>query len=144
MEELDPEKLARVSVLFEALDDEGRMALLSSSSKRTYFPRTLICREGERGEEFFVIAKGRVRISSEGLDGEKELAVLHAGTFFGEMAALGGHVRSATATALDHVELVVFPFDAVLSVLRTRPAALEVLARVGMLRSELNVQKMME
>jgi CRP-like cAMP-binding protein len=143
-EELDPEGLARVSRLFEVLDAPGRMALLSSSHKRNYAPGTVICREGEPGEEFFVIGRGRVRVSADDLGKEKELAVLQAGTFFGEMAALGGHVRSATATAIDQVELVVFPFSAVLEVLRERPAAMEVLARVGMLRSELTMQKLME
>ena len=144
MTDLDPRELARVSHLFEALDKEGRMALLSSATRRRCAPGEVICREGEKGEEFFVISSGEVRVSADDFGADKELAVLPKSSFFGEMAVLGGHVRSATVTAVGEVELVVFPFPAVLAVLRDRPAAREVLARVGVLRSELTVQRMME
>jgi Ca2+-binding EF-hand superfamily protein len=51
--------------------------------------------EGERGEEFFLIAKGQVQISRD----DQTVALLGAGACFGEGALLHGRARSATATA---------------------------------------------
>jgi CRP-like cAMP-binding protein len=142
--ELEPNHLARVSRLFEALDAQGRMALLRTSQKRVYPDGAVICREGEPGEEFFVIARGDVRVSADDFGTQKELAVLSTGQFFGEMAALGGHVRNASAVAIGEVELVVFPIAAVNEVLQSHPAAREILAKVGLLRSEQTMQKLSE
>ena len=85
-----------------------------------------------------------MRVSAEGLDGEKELARLSHGQFFGEMAALSGDRRTATCTAVTDVDLVAFPSKAVEQILAEYPAAREMLHRVGVLRSEDALQKMME
>ena len=141
---LDHENLAKVSRLFEALDAEGRHALLSSSTHRLCIDGEVICREGEIGDDMYIIASGEVRVTADDLGQEKELSILRAGTFFGEMAALNGQRRTATVTALGDVELVVFPFAAVQAVLRDRPRAKEVLAQAGIQRTEETMQKLME
>jgi len=142
--DLDLAELAKVSRLFEALDTPGRKKLLALSHKLFKKAGEIICREGDHGGEFWVLAKGEIRVTAESLDGEKELARLGHGQFFGEMAALNGDRRTATCTALTDVDLVVFPADAVEQVLAEYPAAREVLHRVGVLRSENTLQKMME
>jgi CRP-like cAMP-binding protein len=144
MPDFDLDALAKVSKLFEALDAPGRLALLRASTKRACADGEVICREGEPGEDFFVISKGQVRVTADDFGSAKELAVLGPSQFFGEMAALSGHRRTATATAVGAVELVVFPSSAVREVLETRPAAREVLSRVGLLRSEQTMAKLME
>ena len=56
---------------------------------------TDIIREGEDGETFYIIAKGVVRVSKDGV----EVAKLRPGNFFGEAALQNNDVRNATCTA---------------------------------------------
>ena len=65
------------------------------SFKRRDCSGARIFAEGERGEEFFLIAKGQVQISRD----DQTVALLGAGACFGEGALLHGRARSATATA---------------------------------------------
>jgi CRP-like cAMP-binding protein len=142
--EPDLNELAKVSRIFEALDAAGRHKLLSLSAHKHVAGGEVICREGDPGGEFFVISSGEVRVSASGLEGEKEIATLGQGQFFGEMAALNGDRRVATVTAVGQVELVVFPAAAVTKLLAENPAAREALSRVGVLRSDAILNKMME
>jgi CRP-like cAMP-binding protein len=144
MPELDLTEMAKVSRLFEALDAPGRNRLLSLSHKVKFKDGDVICREGEPGTEFFVISNGEVRVTAESLDGVKEIARLGHGAFFGEMAALNGDRRIATCTAAGDVDLVSFPLATVEQILKEYPAAREVLHRVGVMRSENTLQKLME
>jgi CRP-like cAMP-binding protein len=144
MPELDLTEMAKVSRLFEALDTPGRNRLLSLSHKVKFKDGDVICREGEPGTEFFVISNGEVRVTAESLDGVKEIARLGHGAFFGEMAALNGDRRIATCTAAGDVDLVSFPLATVEQILKEYPAAREVLHRVGVMRSENTLQKLME
>jgi CRP/FNR family transcriptional regulator, cyclic AMP receptor protein len=129
-------ELAKVSKIFEALDAAGRARLLTLSKRSHAAPGEVICREGDPGGEFYVISAGEVRVTCTTVDGEKELARLHTGQFFGEMAALNGDLRMATCAALGEVELIAFPSAAVEKVLEEYPAAREALHRVGVLRSD--------
>lgn len=144
MPDLDVNEMAKVSRLFEALDSAGRRKLLDLAGRRHVDAGEVICREGEPGGEFFVIASGAVRVACDSLDGEKEVARLTHGAFFGEMAALNGDHRSATCTALEPTELIVFPYAAAEQVLAEYPGAREVLVKASVLRSEGMLQKMLE
>jgi branched-chain amino acid transport system substrate-binding protein len=141
-DELKLHELAKVSKLFEVLDEEGRKQLVSLASKVHFDAGQVICREGEAGDEFYVVARGQVRVTADDLGTEKELARLGSGEFFGEQAVLGGHKRAATVTALTDVDLVAFPRKAVDAVLAKSPAAHQMLSKVGLLRSEDAMEKM--
>lgn len=141
---LDLNELAKVSRLFEALDAHGRNSLLSLSHRVHRKAGEVICHEGEPGGEFYVIGSGEVRVSVDAVGGEKEVARLGQGQFFGEMAVLNGDTRSATCTATTDVELVAFPSEAVEQILARYPAARETLHKVGVLRSEDTMQKILE
>lgn len=143
MSEVNPNELAKVSKLFEALDEQGRLALLRLAKKSKHPDGYVVCTEGETGDEFFVLVEGRVRVSADDLGSAKEIAVLEKGAFFGEMAVLNHEKRSATVTALGEIELVRFPRAAVDQVLGEYPAAREMLSKVGVLRSEDTLNKMM-
>ena len=67
----------------------------------------MLFREGEPGLEMFVIQTGRVRISKVFPSGERTLAVIGPGEFFGEMAILNAKPRTATATALEPLHALV-------------------------------------
>jgi len=66
----------------------------------------VIFRQGDAGHEMYVIAEGRVRLTIGTGGHEKEINVLGAGEFFGELSLLSDAPRSATATALDDTVLL--------------------------------------
>ncbi len=68
---------------------------------------TVLFREDERGDTMYVVQSGRVRITKEGKDGQKTLAVLGAGEFFGEMAILNNKPRTASAEVVEDARLLV-------------------------------------
>jgi CRP/FNR family cyclic AMP-dependent transcriptional regulator len=72
----------------------------------------LVFREGDAGRTMFVVRTGRVRISRKVRGGKKTFAVLGPGEFFGEMAIINDKPRSASAEALEDVQLL--ELDAVL------------------------------
>jgi CRP/FNR family transcriptional regulator, cyclic AMP receptor protein len=67
----------------------------------------VLFREGESGEEMFVIQTGLVRISKRVAGEERPLATLGRGEFIGEMAILNEKPRTATATVLEDAKLLV-------------------------------------
>jgi hypothetical protein len=69
-------------------------------------PGDVVCREGETGDEMYVIQKGRIRLSRV-ISGEvTELGALAKGDFFGEMSLLEGLPRSETAVAVEPTEVL--------------------------------------
>lgn len=74
--------------------------LTTLSKERQYGPSQVIFREGELGNEMFVVLEGRVMISKyiPGA-GEEALAFLERGDYFGEMALIDHESRSADAKA---------------------------------------------
>jgi CRP/FNR family cyclic AMP-dependent transcriptional regulator len=82
---------------------------------KVYSPGTVICREGEEGDEMYIIQKGRVRVSKDFAGAPHLISVLEKGDFFGEMALVTRIRRSATVTAIDSVELLVFNREGLLN-----------------------------
>jgi CRP-like cAMP-binding protein/Fe-S-cluster-containing dehydrogenase component len=71
-----------------------------------YVPGQAIAQQGDAADSFYLVRIGFVKISEAYPGGELVLAYLSRGDYFGEIGLLGGGVRTATCTALDHVELV--------------------------------------
>ena len=69
-------------------------------------PGQVICRQGEPADSFYLVRIGFVKVSEERPGGDLVLAYLARGGYFGEIALLTGSPRTATCTALDHVEVV--------------------------------------
>jgi CRP-like cAMP-binding protein len=66
----------------------------------------VICRQGEIADAFYLVRIGFVKITEEHPGGDLVLAYLGKGGYFGEIGLLTNGPRTATVTALDHVELV--------------------------------------
>jgi CRP-like cAMP-binding protein len=64
--------------------------------------QTLV-REGDKADEFFVLVAGKAKV----VRGGREIAVLGAGDWFGELALLDKAPRNATITAVTPVEVLV-------------------------------------
>lgn len=67
----------------------------------------VLFREGDQGEQMFVLQSGRVRLTKHGRKGEQVVATLGPGEFFGEMAILNNRPRSATAEVVETAKLLV-------------------------------------
>ncbi|RME29004.1 MAG: cyclic nucleotide-binding domain-containing protein, partial [Deltaproteobacteria bacterium] len=68
---------------------------------------TVIFREGDVGNEMYVIQSGKVNITKEVRGVEKVLVTLGPGAFFGEMAIINQKPRSANAVVVEDARLLV-------------------------------------
>jgi thioredoxin reductase (NADPH) len=66
---------------------------------RRFLSGQTIIREGEPAESFFILTRGAASVRQNGPDGEREISMLKAGDFFGEIGLLSGTVRNATVRA---------------------------------------------
>ncbi|MEO8189616.1 MAG: cyclic nucleotide-binding domain-containing protein [Acidobacteriota bacterium] len=65
-----------------------------------------ILREGDTGREMYIVEQGRVEVVHGESGNERQLGVLEAGDFFGEMAILDDQPRGATVRALTACRLL--------------------------------------
>ena len=137
-----PQELANVSKLFSLLDEAGCVRLLETATRRSVAPGEVICREGEKGDEFFIVLGGRVAVTADDFGTSKNIALLGRGAFFGEMAVLANQPRSATITVEEQADLLVFDRAAVEEVLRSYPAVRQALGKVGVKRTEELLEKL--
>lgn len=101
------ELLSKIS-LFSALQPSYLRRIANLGVEEDYESDALIFKEGDQGDRMYLILSGAVRISRElpGV-GEEALAVLRAGTHFGEMALIDDFPRSADARAHEPANLFV-------------------------------------
>jgi CRP/FNR family transcriptional regulator, cyclic AMP receptor protein len=94
--------LLRGVPLFAALDDAAVEELCGYLHPVELKGGSRLFRVGDSGDAMYIIESGRVRITVTDADGrEVILASLGHGDFFGEMAMLDGHGRSADATVTE-------------------------------------------
>ncbi len=74
-------------------------------------PGQVICKQGEPADSFYLVRIGFVKVTETYPGGELVIAYLSRGDSFGEIGLLGAGARTATCTALDHVELVKISAD---------------------------------
>jgi CRP/FNR family transcriptional regulator, cyclic AMP receptor protein len=105
-------------------------ALLQRISRKAMPHSAVIMHEGSAGENVALVLEGRVKLVARGVgDRSVVLAIRGPGELVGEMAALGGTRRSATAIAEEDVELGVLSGDEFRGYLREHPDAALVLLR---------------
>lgn len=82
---------------------------------------TVIFKEGEEGDQMFIVQDGRVKVSRAIGGKEQMLAVLGKGDFFGEMALVTRERRTATVAALEAVRLLAFNQEGFLNMINKNP-----------------------
>jgi CRP-like cAMP-binding protein len=106
-------------------------ALVARVRKRKIARSEPLLRAGAAGDEVVLVLSGRVKLVAYGADRrEVVLALRGPGELLGEMGALGGMRRSATAIAVDEVEAGFMHGDELRSFLRDHPDAAIVLIRM--------------
>jgi CRP-like cAMP-binding protein len=81
----------------------------------------VLFKEGDDGEDMYIVQSGRVAIKKKLKEGDATLAVLEKGDFFGEMAILERLPRSASAEMLDDGDLIVIAGDIFGDMIKANP-----------------------
>ena len=92
--------------MFASLTQDFIDVLRNNVELVRYTKGDVICRQGDIADSFYLVRLGFVKVSEPHPGGELVLAYLGRGGYFGEIGLLGEGRRTATCTALDHVELV--------------------------------------
>jgi CRP-like cAMP-binding protein len=87
------------------LTDAEASSLERLSRRRSYSRGDILFRQGDAGDEVFILRTGRVKVCARRASREVILAVLDAGALLGELSAVDGDARSATVVALEDVEV---------------------------------------
>jgi CRP-like cAMP-binding protein len=91
----------RQAPLFSALDDEAATALRSSMDDSRLRRGEVLFREGDEGDQLYIVTEGKVKLGRTSADGrENLLAILGPGQMFGELSLFDPGPRSATVTAV--------------------------------------------
>lgn len=101
--------------LFSELPQEAFAALLSAMKLLRERPDDLLVKQGDIGSSFYVIARGTVRVHRDTMGRDTELAKLHEGAVFGEMALVSAQPRSANVSAVSDCDIFEFDRDALLA-----------------------------
>jgi putative ABC transport system ATP-binding protein len=92
---------------FSALNPIDLTGIVESMTERHFDAGEVIIREGEEGEELFLIAEGEVEIMRQ----DHEVARLGPTEFFGESALISGEPRNATVVATEPLDAYVVRKD---------------------------------
>jgi CRP-like cAMP-binding protein len=129
---------------FRGLPPDATEELLRAFHFRAEPAGTVICREGDPGDELFLIEEGELDTSATFAGVEARLGSMGAGDLFGEIAVLRRGPRTATVTARTDVGLWVLSRQALLTVARRAPAlgkAIQEIMRRRELRSRLRAMQ---
>ena len=114
----------------DALEPSQADALRALGGRRRYAAGAPLFHEREAGETVLVLVSGRVKLGCVTDEGrEAVLGIRGPGDLIGEMAAVDGAPRLATATALESVEALALPADAFVAFLERTPGAAMAMVR---------------
>ncbi len=110
---LKREVLAKMP-LFSRLSEREMLRIMQVADVVSYDVDQAVVKEGDRGDELFIVLSGQVRISR----GDTVLNEFGTGEHFGEMALIRAMPRSATVTAIEPSELIVLHRNDFFEILR--------------------------
>jgi len=88
--------------LFSRLTERELLRVMQAVEVREYKDGEAVIREGDKGDELFIVLEGKVRVAR----GEQVLTHLGPGEHVGEMALIRSVPRSATVSAVGPAELI--------------------------------------
>ena len=98
------QQLASVPLL-AGLNTRIRHRLAETGKRRTYAADEEIVREGSTGTALYIVLSGAARV----VRGGEAIGEVKAGDFFGELALIEEHPRSASVVAAVETECLLFP-----------------------------------
>jgi rhodanese-related sulfurtransferase len=110
------------SKVFEDLPQVEWDELTRVAEHRVVAPHTIIFRQGDPGDKFYIIRSGKVRAFRRSSDGfETDLSVMGAGESFGQIPLLTGEARSANVETMEETHLMVLSKEQFESILKDFP-----------------------
>lgn len=108
-------------------------------NQRHFMKGETIIRQGEPGKLFHLVTRGRVNVFRKKFLGQKKLAMLSPGEFFGEMALIDNVPRTATVVGEEDGEMYTLSRDAFEKVLLKNPQIGETIRQTAEQRKRTNV-----
>lgn len=121
-------KALAATPLFSSLPAAALESLIDRIHLVDLEPGQVLFRQGDAGVNLYVVVEGSVRVISEGPP-RTELMELGPGSFFGEIALMTDHPRSATVQCDQPTQLLSIDRDAVRALMHDHPDVLPVLLR---------------
>ncbi|MCH7866844.1 MAG: cyclic nucleotide-binding domain-containing protein [Myxococcales bacterium] len=112
--------------LFGSLDARSLSALIKRVKIVSLDEGEVLFRQGDSADTLYVVADGAVVPIAEG-ESRKKLAVLEAGSFFGEIGLMTNRRRNATIQAIVESRLLAIDRKAMWGLIRRHPEVLEVM-----------------
>ncbi|HEX5505151.1 MAG TPA: ATP-binding cassette domain-containing protein [Thermomicrobiales bacterium] len=125
----DPAALLARCPLFAGWPEKDLRAIVSQLRRVDAVAGTVVCRQGEAGQEMYFIDAGQVQVASG--DGRYVYDYLGPGAYFGEIALLGDGRRTATVTVTLDARLWALSKPSLDYLLNARPQLREPLTRVA-------------
>ena len=92
--------------LLSALSPKDRAKVLAYAKRQTYQPGAIVVREGDPGLHLYFVIGGHARVQQAG---QGWVGRLQPGDFFGELALIEEHGRTATVIAEDDLTCLLVP-----------------------------------
>jgi CRP/FNR family cyclic AMP-dependent transcriptional regulator len=96
---MDDDRVASIPLL-AALDKRARQQVLKTAREAHYAAGQAVVREGDPATVLYLIVSGRARVEQDG----KTVGSMGPGEFFGELALIEAHGRTATVVAEDELD----------------------------------------
>ena len=111
---MELEEISWISRIFRKIDMFSSLSmteatdLIENMEKVHYVKGEKIIKQGDKGDSFFIVYKGKVKVSvKKGFFSTVNLGELGPEQFFGEMALLSDEPRSATVAAAEDTDCFV-------------------------------------
>ena len=129
------ERTEFLRAVFPGLTDSWLSYIASSVTRHIYPNGTIICREGDIGDRFYIIESGLVEVSKL-LDGETSRILTRQGSgeFFGELALVIDIPRAATVAVIEEAALLEISKDDLNAYVRHNQAMAAAIMRAVALR----------
>lgn len=119
--------------------------LRSLGTRRSLPAGATLFLEGDEPYDLMIIETGDIKLVTAALNGQETLLdVLSTGEVLGELSAIDGTSRSATAVALTAVEFTSIPVDRFLRFLQEHPASMGALLAVTVRRLRMSNRRQLE
>ena len=116
-------KIIENTPLFEGLPDEHLDKIARITASRSYNKGELIFTEGDKGDGFYIVAEGKVKIFKMSSEGKEQiLHIFGPGEPFGEVPVFSGKSFPASAQALSKSRLLFFPRNAFMELVMEDPS----------------------
>ncbi len=126
--------------LFKKVAPEDMSLVYRAGKYHKYKSKDIIVKEGEKGEDLFLLVSGNVQVISRAAGIPVELGRLSRGAVFGEVGFLTRKPRTAMIVAVDAVEIISFSRTDLELVLQKYPKVRKTLQTMMSARAEKTIE----